>query len=258
MGQFSERYKTFSNQELLKLLDNQSGYEPEPISDAKTELKNRNLSESELIEGKKELEIWQQEKFQENEKRLQFEHKIENLKSSIVKSLNPIQTEAPSTKRFILLISIVFGIIAGIRWFNEFEFIWYLFTDSYAEWGISELITFLPLMIITVSVILFWFRKRWGWILLAAYLTYTAVSALGLIMVSWNMKPVENSFFESFVTLPPTSGFIMLFLFYGGALWAINRKKIKIQFNINPTTALTIMVISLGLTLFYIAPYMVF
>lgn len=256
MNQFSERYKTFSNSDLLRVIENQSDYQPEAVEAAKTEINQRNLPDQELSEAKSELEAERQEKKKQNEKRAEVERKVKTLGTSVFDTINPIQESAPTTEKLIRLVTIVLGLIAVFKWYSQFGLVKYMLTDKSAGWDLSMVEYFLPLILLPVALILFWLRKKSGWILMAAYLTYSAISAFGLIIMTWNMEPlgipaIDNLFPQ---TSPTTQ--ILTTLFFGGTLWVLTKKEINEHFNIKRQTAIATIAIAGILTIIFIAPFL--
>ncbi len=47
MNEFSERYKTFTNSDLLRVIEDQADYQSEAVEAAKSEIEQRNLSDQE-------------------------------------------------------------------------------------------------------------------------------------------------------------------------------------------------------------------
>jgi hypothetical protein len=256
MNQFSERYKTFSNSDLLRVIENQSDYQPEAVEAAKTEINQRNLSDEEFTEAKSDLEPERQVKQKQNKKKAEVEQKVMSLGTSVFDTINPIQKTAPTAERLIRLITIVFGLIAIFKWYNQFGLVKFMLTDNSAGWDLSMIEYFLPLILLPIATILFWLRKKSGWILMAAYLTYSAISAFGLIIMTWNMEPLGVPALDSlFPQTSPTTQ-ILTTLFFGGALWVLTKKEIKEHYNINRQITLATIGISAVLTILFITPFL--
>lgn len=254
MNQFSVRYKTFSNSDLLRVIENQSDYQPEAIEAAKTEINQRNLSDQEITEANRELETERQERQIQNEKRAEVEQKVKTIGASIFDTINPIQKSAPTAEKLIRLITIVFGLNVVVKWYNEFELIKFILIDDKGGWDLGMLEYFLPLLLLPVALILFWLRKKSGWILMAAYLTYSAIRAFGLIIMTWNMEPFGIPSLDSlFPQTSPTTQ-ILITLFFGGTLWVLAKKEIIEHYNINRQTTIATISISAVLTILFIAP----
>lgn len=256
MNKFSEQYKTFSNSDLFRVIEKQSDYQEEAVEAAKIEINHRNLSEQEKTEANSELEAERQERQKHNEKRAEVEQKVKTLGISIFETINPVQKTIPTAERLIRLITLFFGLIAIFKWYNQFGLIIFMLADNSEGWDLSMVEFFLPLILLPVTIILFWLRKRSGWILMASYVTYSAISAIGLIIMTWNMDPIGVPALESL--FPQTSLITQIFtlLFFSGTLWVLTKKEIKIHFNINRLIVIATIAIVTVLTFLFIAPFL--
>ncbi|MEM7108944.1 MAG: hypothetical protein AAF519_12020 [Bacteroidota bacterium] len=256
MNQFTERYKTFSNSDLLRVIDNQSDYQPEAVEAAKTEIDQRNLSDQEMTEAKDELETERQKKQKLNEKRAEVEQKVKTIGTSIFDTINPIQKSAPTAEKLIRLITIVFGLITVVKWYNELGLVKFMLTDDTGGWDLSMIEYFLPLILLPAAVILFWLRKKSGWILMAVYLTYSAISAFGLIIMTWNMEPLGIPALDSLFPQTSSTTQILTTLFFGVTLWVMTKKEIKEHYDINRQTMIAAIGIAAVSTILFIAPFL--
>lgn len=64
--EFNERFKRYSNTELLRVIDNPDSYQPKAIKVAKELLSDRQLTEEEIKSAKEELEIERQKNQMKN------------------------------------------------------------------------------------------------------------------------------------------------------------------------------------------------
>lgn len=171
MNQFKERYKLTSTTELLKILENSTDYQPLAVEAAKAELVSRNLSEDELTSAREELEVIKQEYEQKEQYRRDFLYKIKDVVIYVWDYLNPVKESTAKADKLINIISIVFGFIAVLRAIKEFGMLRFMFS-GYGEWDFNMVLSFLPLFLIIGATILFWTRKKIGWILLCTYISF--------------------------------------------------------------------------------------
>lgn len=256
MNKFSEQYKTFSNSDLFRVIEKQSDYQEEAVEAAKIEINHRNLSDQEKTETNSELEAERLERQKHNEKRAEVEQKVKNLGTSIFDTINPVQKSIPTAERLIRLITLFFGLIAIFKWYSQFGLIIFMFSDNSVGWDLSMFEFFLPLILLPVAIILFWLRKRSGWILMTAYITYSAISAIGLIFMTWNMEPLGISALDNLFPQTSTTTQILRTLFFGVTLWVLTKKEIKLHFNINRWIAIATIAIVTIFTFLYIAPFL--
>ena len=97
---------------------------------------------------------------------------------------------------------------------KEFEMLSFMFSGQ-GEWDFSMILYFLPLIIIPTATILFWLRKKIGWILLCIYLSYSVVNTIGLIILTWDVQSSVNSALDSlFPVTSPTIYIMTSFIFF--------------------------------------------
>ncbi|MCB9195067.1 MAG: hypothetical protein H6600_09415 [Flavobacteriales bacterium] len=252
MNEFIERYKTYSNSDLLKVIEKQSDYQAKAVEAAKSEIQERNLSDQEFQEAKNVLKNEREERKKLNDKKALIEQKVKAIGSTFFDTINPIQKSAPSAEKLIRLITIVFGLIPIVRWYNEFGLITSILTDDKGGWDLSIVEYFLPLILLPAAIILFWLRKKSGWILMASYLTYSTISTIGLTIMTWNMQPSRIASIDNLFPQTSPITLMMTALFFGGTLWILTKKEIKELYEINKQTLITTFSISGILTMLFI------
>lgn len=139
--EFAEKFKTYTNTELLRIIDNPDGYQPNAVETAKTIFSDRQLTEEEIKIAKDELEIERQEKSNKEQKKRAVEDKFKNFGKSILDNVNPIQNETPTTEKTIKIISLLFGGLFLFQLYKEFGMISFMFTDSSAGWDFSMVVS---------------------------------------------------------------------------------------------------------------------
>jgi len=252
MNPYTERYKTLTNAELLRITENRGDYQHDAVEAALHEIDQRNLSPNEMTDARVELEAELQQKNLQQEKRAETERKMKSVLTSVIDAVNPIQKTAPTAERLIRMITIVFGLVALARWYNQFGFVVYLFTDTSEGWDSSIVEYLFPLFLLPPATILFGFRKKSGWILLAVFLTYSAINTIGLTIITWNIHPGGVAWLEDLFPSVSPATYIMLTLFYAGTLGVLNKRAIKEQYQITLQTAILTMAITGGLALLLI------
>ncbi len=242
--EFSVKFKTYSNTELLRIIENPEGYQPKAVETAKTIFLDRQLTEEEIKIANDELEIERQEKLNKERKKRAIEDKFKHIGNSILDNVNPIQNETPTTGKTIKIISLLFGGLFLFQLYKEFGMISFIITDSSTGWDFSMLLYFLPLVVVPTVTILFYKRKKIGWILFTMFMTYSAVSAIGLFILTINMEPLGIPSFDSIFpqTSPPTH--LLSFLFFTGTIWALCRENIRTVYTITKQT----MIITISIT----------
>lgn len=254
--EFDEKYKTYSNTELLRVIVNPNDYQQIAVEAAKTIFSNRLLTEEEIKIAKDELEIESQEKLNKEQEKRENKDKLMNIGKSIIDTVNPIQKEIPSTEKTIKIISLLFGGLFLFRLYQEFGMISFMFTDSSSVWDFSMVLYFLPLVVIPTATILFYMRKKFGWILLTVFLTYSAVSVIGFFILIMNLRVSGFDALDNFFSQTSMITYLLSFLFFAGAIFAISRENIRSIYKINKQTmvltiSITAIIVGLGLKTFF-------
>jgi len=89
--EFNEKFKTYSNTDLLRVIENPDDYQYQAVETAKIIFSERQLSEREIKIAKDELEIERQEKSRKEQQKKVVENKVKNVGKSIFDQINPIQ-----------------------------------------------------------------------------------------------------------------------------------------------------------------------
>ncbi|MFW6223049.1 MAG: hypothetical protein ACOC3T_05510 [Bacteroidota bacterium] len=257
MVNFSERYKTLTDIELVRVVKNQADYQAEAVEAAKREIIRRNLTEQELEKASDELEARQQEKQMQYEQRSEYGEKLKSFGNSVLEVIIPFRKSAPTAERLKHLITIVFGLIAAIQIFSQSGMISYILTDDIRYWDISTAGYLLSLLLLPTAVILFALRKKSGWILLTAYLTWSCISSFGLMVMLWYIQPSGVTAPDGL--LPATSLLtqIIIILIYGGTVWLLNKKILTEYFNISRKTAVITIVVTGIPAILFIASFLI-
>lgn len=220
---FEEKFNTYSNTDLLKIIDSPGDYQPQAVEVAKNIFASRQLNENEIEIAKAELAI----QLQEKEKKKDIENKVKKIGISLLDNINPIQTKKPSTDKQINAISIIFGGLFLIQLYRKFGLISFMFTDSDAKWDFIIVIDFLTLLIVPTASFLFFKRKKIGWTLFSIYLVYSVISSIGLFFMIINIEPIGFKSVDNFFPHIFPVFLILTILFFCGILWIICKEKIR-------------------------------
>ncbi|MBB3696550.1 hypothetical protein KMW28_24035 [Flammeovirga yaeyamensis] len=255
MNEFKERYKSFSNIDLLRIIENKSEYQPIAIEAAETEIDERNISVQEQQEAKLIFDKEKEEKKLKFEKKAAIGRNVKEVFMGVFETIHPIQESSPSTEKLIRLTTIVFGVITIAKLFKEMGFVLYLLSGDFGSWDLSVLEVLLPFILFPSATLLFGLRKKIGWILLTSYLTYSAVSTLGLLFLNWNSEPSGIPALESLFPQTSLITYIVMLLFYGGFISILIKAEVKNSYNIESKTSLKTIGFSVVATLFLIGSY---
>jgi len=222
---FSEKFKTYSNADLLRIIENPNDYQSQAVEVAKNIFSDRNLSETELEIAKNELEIETETKIKIEQEKIAVENKVK----SIFDRFNPISTKISTAEKTIRIISILFFGFYLRQLYIDFDFWRFMFTSSYADWHISIAPHILTLIAYPVGIVLFYLKKKLGWLLFAIFFTLSAISPIWFIILAivWDFP------------LPPQTiqtHILLLFAFYVGMIWLISREKIRTIYSVSKRT----------------------
>ena len=147
-GEFQEKYKSFDDSKLLKIVEEAYKYQPKAVDAAKLELSKREVSDDEIQAVKDEL---LRKKNDAESRKKQFknaENKVKEIGKEVYETINPVQKEPKTTKRKINWVVIIFGFLAIYQIFTEFEMIRFMLTDSRSEWDFSTVQYLLPIALL--------------------------------------------------------------------------------------------------------------
>ncbi len=227
MTDFTEKFTTYSNTDLLKIIDSPDDYQPLAVETAKSIFSSRQLNDHDIEIAKAELAAIKQEKEAKDQKKKDLENKVKNIGASVFSTINPVPTETPNADKIIKITSIVFGGLFLFQLYKELGMISFMFTDSGAKWDFSMVLYFLPLLFVPVATILFFKRKKIGWTLLTIFLSYSAVSSIGLFIMTLNREPSGFPALDNIFPQTSPTPHLMTLLFFAGALWTICKEEIR-------------------------------
>lgn len=246
MNPFLERYKNHSNAALLKILATPGDYQPLALEAAKQVLESRSLSEAELTVAQAELENEQAETATQKAKEEELKNKVQAIKEKVLDEVNPFHVNSPTVKRIIIITTLVFSwfalqsIYAGYR--N-----WPIFMVGLdASFMLMLIALYLLLLLQIIGTVLFAMRKKAGWIIMATYAAFTAVSVLPAIYqnIMYRVSNPEPSLFDFIFEQPValSDSIVSLFVF-PGLLVVMNRADVRAVYRVTRRTFIIIMVV---------------
>jgi hypothetical protein len=251
MNPFTERYITLSNTDLLKIIDNQADYQPLAVETAVAELSRRQLGAEELEGIKAGIDLEQQEKTLKKLKQQAFENKVKDIGAAVVDAVHPIQQTTPSTGRIINYLSAALGIMFLLTLFSELGMLKFLFFYKGGHWGFETLFYLLQFFIIPLLTLLFWRRKRAGWILLCIYCSYSIISAFAVVILAMKQNHGESGI-GGFLPPALSVSSIWCIVFFGACLWFICKRTIRDVYQVNDRSAVLIAGISAAVAVGFI------
>lgn len=253
MTEFTERYKTLLDSELVEIISNSIDYQNLAVEAAQEEIARRGLKAVYINKLKLEISTQQNEKQKKLAAKRLKEDKRKETVYSFFDYLNPLQNGIDTTEKSIRLIILVYGGIAIYRIYTEVGMLRFMLTDNEAKWDISVLEYFLPLLLLPVAIFLFWKRSKIGWILLSIFLAYKAVISVGLFFLYLGQEPTGLPMLNAMFPTVSSLDYLFSLLFFGGTLWQISKLEMREVFLITKKDMGQSIGITVGLTVVYIA-----
>lgn len=230
MTDFTERYSTYSNAQLLKILGRPGEYQPLAVATAKEILDARQLSEEDLAAAKAEIETEARIKEAQLQKKKEVREKLKKAGALLADTLNPVAEEKPAAHKTITIISIVLGGLFLYQLASTWD---YLPFGIDGKWDLGVFAVLLPSVVLLLTVPLFYKRKKAGWILLAVYLCASLAGVAWMIVTALTWRPSGIPAFDSL--LPPPSWLSIFYgaLFHGVPLYVICKEEMRKLFNVS-------------------------
>ncbi|NMH29251.1 hypothetical protein [Flavobacterium silvaticum] len=226
MTNFTELFTTYSNLELLQIIDSPDRYQPLAVETAKTIWESRQLSEVDIQIAQEELANLKQEKEKQIQKRKDIGNKMEHIADTVFSPITMNPTENLGLQKIINFISVVFGVLFLIEVFKKFGMLRFVISEDQTKLDMEMILFFMPLLVVPLATILFFRRKKMGWVLLAGFLTYSVFTTARIFLLVWNMQQTGFSGNSIFPQASPVS-YLLVLLFFTGNLVAICTKGIR-------------------------------
>ena len=233
MNEFTERFKSKSNADLIKLLENPTNFQELAVAAASQEISNRNLSESEITVIKEELELARLSAEEEKEKKRAKLEGVSKHFYEILAMFNPFQFAVPTTERKVRAIAVVFMLISLFGLYGQWYVLHFLFDGNFG----LDMETFgyvISLIALPGTTVLFALKRKAGWVLLVVYCAFSAGNTLNILFLTWDIEPLWITIFDHF--LPPSIILFIVTVFFSGSIWLLYRADIKMYFELSKST----------------------
>jgi len=246
MNPFTDQYKKLSNSELLWVINNLDDYQLLAIDAAKTELASRQLTLEEMTIAENDVKVRQNAEHAKIEKDLALKNIVKKTTNSMA---DIIRRPAPKHK-IKIIISIILSLIFLFQAFSRVDLLKFMLTYNDAQWDLPTAFLFIPWLAILMGLLLFWFRKKAGWIVLSVYITYQACYSIIEFFV-WTFRDYPESPLLKRAVSPMTylPSLFFLVLFFSGMLWAMCRNDIRSEYHINKRISLLTIGLSFAISL---------
>jgi len=231
---FSERYKSYTSIELLRIIT--SGHYQEAAVDAATnELASRKLSPEELSNLQDELIVDLQEK---TESTNSGDNKLKRYFARHAFNINPFEKEGAERQIAMIIFSGWFLLFFSL--ITEFDSLIYLFQNF--NFRAVDFFSLIPYIFLPLGLYFFKKRDLLGWIIICGWACYSVVTTIPILIYSFS---AGNSLLTRIIPPTPVSNLIVLLLAYTGFLYTINTQTVKQAFGISRPLQIKTLAISL-------------
>jgi hypothetical protein len=248
-NKFTALYKNWTTDTLMDIADAPSEYQPLAVQAARLELDSRQLTPEQLAAAKAKQDLRRHDKANKQQKIKAMEEQVKSIGTVLTETLNPIQIEPPSSDKRIKAIAIFIGIILLYQIYKDFGLL-SLMLSGKGKWDFSMVLYAVPFIFLPIAGLLFWWRKKNGWILAMIYFSNSAMGAMLLFLTTLNRKPTNIPILDAL--FPTTSPFVYvtIFLISGGLTWLLCQKEMRTVYQIDQKAMFTALGIGIGVSLF--------
>lgn len=234
--QLLEKYHDFSTHQLLLILEEAEDYQPEAIEAVNTVLASREITPEQRAYAREKAE----EIRTERERPIAWIATIRQLMGPdfqrLVNHLNPIHEEPAALRRKII-------IVASLYSFHALQFVWgwipnmeFLIEYPAALTELGFLIEMILMVLVPIAVVLFWIRKKAGWLLLNSYTVYYGIAKLFglgvLATVETSLPPGSPYGLDPIPLTPPLLPLLVFAILSGALIWLINKETFRHAFGV--------------------------
>jgi VIT1/CCC1 family predicted Fe2+/Mn2+ transporter len=243
---FAALYKSFSNAELLQIVEDKDNYQTEAVEAAINEIERRRLTSAQWEVARGELGAMLASSAKKKEQQQQIRERFIEQSNHIMRELSP-SSDATIEKR-IRLICYGIGLLLLYTLIKEHHLLWRVLKD-FRNWDTLSLLMLLPYIAVPLALYYFWHKHLSCWIVLTAWLTVSVISVLDTFV--WRLK--NRSGFTGSLLYPrtPMQYYIVSLLIFGGLFLSLNASPIRDQLRVSRRTqVLTVGISSVFMILF--------
>lgn len=189
-----EKYRNYSDRQLIRVLLQESEYQQHAVEVAKAEINSRNLDSTlrrEIEDSvNEELKL---EKLKEKEKIASQDRGI-NKAISFIKSLNPVQDNISFGERLLLLVGYTYLILNIEYNYYNLIYIYYAFQET-DFFHFTTVITITTFLLFILTIYFYFKRYKTGWILMTGALSYDLLNS-----ISYLLYTIDNPYNTLFQT----------------------------------------------------------
>ena len=223
---FYEHYQSYSNVELLKILEQSENYQRAAVEAAVLVLQEREISEQERVEVSSQMEVIQQK---EQVKKERLDITLAKIKDFFEALLPPGKKVHPVKWLNILLLVVVYQYLIQVLLRIKFGFFLPLgfFNLQTVVYFILGFIDLAYLVYIPLALYLLYKRKQWGWIILFVHYMFVLIAQLSQAYFLFAYLDIHHANVAMYFV---SVGLKVALLYF---LW---RKEVAGHFNVSPKT----------------------
>lgn len=230
--QLLEKYQSFSTHELLMILEASEDYRPEAIEAVNIVLVDRPITPEQQEHAREKAEEIRIERERPVERITSIYQLIGEVFQRLVDHLNPIQEEPIPLRRKIIMVASLYSLFA-------LQFIWswgpnFQFLQEYpaALTEIDFLIEMIPSVLVPIAVVLFWMRKKAGWLILNSYTVYFLLSNIFTLGYFATHEPASTIGPYHLPMRPPILPILIQTILAGVLIWLMNKESFRAAFGV--------------------------
>ncbi|MFN8713195.1 MAG: hypothetical protein ACK5Z2_10125 [Bacteroidota bacterium] len=230
MIDFKEKYKAYTNLQLLYILNNSDDYQPEAVEAAKEIISGRQLSPDEIAMLKEELET-EAEANRAASENSPLNRAINAGRSASQLFVGTPETAANASERRLWIIALLpVSIIFIITFFFDSSLLLFLFSEDSGSWEFYDILFIHWLITYPLTFYLLFKKKNWGWKLAVFLLSGSVSGNIGAIIFSLLHQNDPPSPLDVFLAIPAPETYILPLVFFGFSLAVYAHKKIRAIF----------------------------
>ena len=245
MSEFTEKFTTYSNTDLLKIIDTPERYQPEAVQTAIAILNSRELSPEEYEKAKKEFEVEKLAEESQNEKYQVFEDKLSSIGSATASILSPAKNSSFSIDKGINLIAICCVLLFAFYIYNSFVYVSYLLSPGGVhDLFLSTILYVIDFIYFPIGAFLLYKRKKLGWIFMIYFCIGSVINTIVFLKVMMESFGEERDYPILSFQNPVINVFrLVLFALW---IWFLCKREVAKIYNVSNKALLFTIVVSLA------------
>jgi hypothetical protein len=248
-----EKYKEYTNKQLIEVVIKADDYQPAAVEMAKLILQQRDISNEEREQVKKAIEIEETTQEIKEQRKSESEDRIISFIKKLFNKINPLDKSEPATNKIINLTGLVFGYLLLEQLYYSLDYLAFLLEHE-SLLDFYSIVTLFEVIYLPLTIYFFFKRKKNGWIMLVAWISYFIVSYIAIIIYNLNSPVIDDPLFELISYQPNYTRLLLILAFFLGSLSVLLRRDIKKVFSIsNLTMYLSILIGVLGVLILMVS-----